>query len=152
MANNASDYLEDKILKHIFKNNGGAEYTPPAANSGNNDSDGIFVSLHTGSPADDNSGSNEVSASGTSYARSNASDALTFSITQSSGTTTATNVQAIPFPQATGNYSGTVTHIGIYDALTGGNLLFHGALTVSKTITTGDTFQINAGALTITLE
>ena len=152
MANNASDYLEDKILKHIFKNNGGAEYTPPAANSGNNDSDGIFVSLHTGSPADDNSGSNEVSASGTSYARSNASDALTISITQSSGTTTATNVQAIPFRQGKGNYSGTVTHIGIYDALTGGNLLFHGQLTVSKTITTGDTFQINAGALTITLE
>ena len=51
MANNASDYLELKVLKHIFKNNGGAEFTPPAANSGNNDSDGIFVSLHTGSPA-----------------------------------------------------------------------------------------------------
>jgi 2-keto-4-pentenoate hydratase len=45
-----------------------------------------------------------------------------------------------------------VTHIGIYDALTGGNLLFHGALTVPKTVTTGDTMQINAGALTITME
>ena len=152
MANNASDYLELKVLKHIFKNNGGAEFVPPAANSGNNDSDGIFVSLHTGSPADANDGSNEVSASGTAYARSNASDALTFSFTQSSGTTTAANVQAIPFAQATANYNAQVTHIGVYDALTGGNLLFHGALTVPKTVTTGDTFQINAGALTITLE
>ena len=77
---------------------------------------------------------------------------VTFSFTQSSGTTTAANVQAIPFAQATANYNAQVTHIGVYDALTGGNLLFHGALTVPKTVTTGDTFQINAGALTITLE
>lgn len=143
MANNASDYLELKLLQHIFANNGGAAFTSPADND-------IYVSLHTGSPADDNSGSNEIS--GASYTRSNASNALTWTVSQSSGTTTAVNDQAIPFPQATGNYSGAVTHIGIYDAETSGNLLFHGALTVSKTVTTGDTFQINAGALTITLE
>ena len=83
-----------------------------------------------------------------SYARSNASDTLTFTVTGNS----ATNNQAIVFPQATANYDGEVTHIGIYDAKTGGNLLFHGALTVPKTVTTGDTMQINAGALTITME
>lgn len=150
MANNASDYLEDKILKHIFANNGESAFTPPAANTGGNDNDGIFVSLHTGSPADANDGSNEITLG--SYARSNASDTLTFSVTQTSGTTTAANDQAIVFPQATANYDAAVTHIGVYDRLTSGNLLFHGALTVSKTVTTGDTFQINAGALTITLE
>lgn len=149
MANNASDYLEEKLLNHIFGYNNSASadetYTPPADNS-------IYVSLHTGSPADDNSGANEVSASGTAYARSNASNALTWTVSQSGGTTTATNDQAIAFPQATANYNADVTHIGIYDAATSGNLLFHGELTVDKTVTTGDTFQINAGALTITLE
>ena len=145
MANNASDYLELKLLQHIFANNGGSAYTSPAT-------DAIYVSLHTGSPADANDGANEVVVGSTSYARSNASGALTWTVSQSSGTTTAVNDQAIAFPQATANYNADVTHIGIYDAATSGNLLFHGALTVSKTVTTGDTFQINAGALTITLE
>ena len=147
MANNASDYLEQKLLEHIFSNNGGAAYSAPADNS-------IYVSLHTGSPADDNSGANEVVVGSTSYARSNASNALTWTVSQAGGVTTATNDQAIPFPQATANYNADVTHISIYDSATvgGGNLLFHGALTVTKTVTTGDTFQINAGALTITLE
>jgi len=153
MANNASDYLEEKLLNHIFGYNKSASsdetYTPPADNS-------IYVSLHTGSPADDNSGANEVEvgsgATATAYARSNASGALTWTVSQSGGTTTATNDQAIAFPQATANYNADVSHIGIYDASSSGNLLFHGSLTVTKTVTTGDTFQINAGALTITLE
>jgi len=149
MANNASDYLESKLLNHIFANNGGSEYNTagglPADNS-------IYVSLHTtAGPLDDNSGTGTEITLG-SYARSNASNALTWTVSQAGGVTTATNDQAIPFPQATANYDGQVTHIGIYDASTSGNLLFHGALTVAKTVTTGDTFQINAGALTITLE
>lgn len=148
MANNASNYLENKLLGHIFKNNGGAEFTPPKANSANDNTDGIFISLHsTAGPTDDNSGTGTEITLG-SYARSNASDTLTFTISGNS----ATNDQAIVFPQATANYDAQVTHIGIYDALTGGNLLFHGALTVPKTVTTGDTMQINAGALTITME
>lgn len=139
MANNASDYLENKLLNHIFANNGGATYSAPATNA-------IYVSLHTGSPADDDSGANEITLG--SYTRSNASNTLTWTVTGNS----ATNDQAIVFPQATANYDGAVTHIGIYDASTAGNLLFHGALTVSKTVTTGDTMQVNAGALTITME
>ena len=145
MANNASNYLESALLNHIFSNNGGAAYSAPADNS-------IYVSLHTtAGPLDDNSGTGTEITLG-SYARSNASNTLTWTVSQSGGTTTATNDQAIPFPQATANYDGQVTHIGIYDNSTGGNLLFHGALSVPKTVTTGDTFQINAGSLTITLE
>lgn len=145
MANNASNYLESALLNHIFSNNGGAAYSAPADNS-------IYVSLHTtAGPLDDNSGTGTEITLG-SYARSNASNTLTWTVSQSGGTTTATNDQAIPFPQATANYDGQVTHIGIYDASSGGNLLFHGALSVPKTVTTGDTFQINAGSLTITLE
>jgi len=45
---------------------------------------------------------------------------------------------------------GTITHFGIFDALTTGNLLVHGALTTSKTIDTGDVFKIASGSLTVT--
>ena len=150
MANNASDYLEKEILNHIFGNNANAgnsstSYSAPATNS-------IYVSLHTtAGPLDDNSATATEITLG-SYARSNASNNLTWSVSQAGGVTTATNDQAIAFPQATANYDGQVTHIGIYDASSAGSLLFHGALTVAKTVTTGDTFQINAGALTITLD
>ena len=66
----------------------------------------------------------------------------------SSGTVTWTT--------ATANY-GTVTHVAIMDtdstsdSAGAGNVLFYGALTSSKTIETGDTFQITAGSLTVSL-
>ena len=108
MANNASNYLENALLNHIFANNGGVTYTPPLANSADDDTDGIFLSLHTtAGPLDDNSGTGTELTLG-SYARSNASDTLTFTVTGNS----ATNNQAIVFPQATANYDGEVTHIG----------------------------------------
>jgi hypothetical protein len=48
---------------------------------------------------------------------------------------------------------GTITHIAILDGSTAGagNVLFYGAVTTSKTIDTGDTFQVSAGNLTIAL-
>ena len=147
MANNASNYLELALLNHIFGPNANASnsatsWTAPVDNA-------IYVSLHTADPTDAGSGA-EVSGNG--YARSNASDSLTWTVAAAGGTTTAKNDQAIAFPQATGNYSSNVTHIGIWDAASSGNLLFHGELTTAKTVTTGDTFQINASALVITLE
>jgi len=47
------------------------------------------------------------------------------------------NNGAITFPSPTASW-GTVTHFGIFDAASSGNLLFHGALTASKTINSGD--------------
>ena len=127
----ASDYLEDALLDHVL---GGTTYTQPA---------NIYLSLHTGSPADDNSGANEISTSGTAYARQ------TLSFAAASGGSASTNA-TVTFSAATANW-GTISHIGIYDASTAGNLLFHGAVTTSKTIETGDTFQVSSGNLTITL-
>ncbi|MGB2469903.1 MAG: phage tail fiber protein, partial [Flavobacteriales bacterium] len=46
-----------------------------------------------------------------------------------------------PPTQATGAW-GTITHFGIFDASSSGNLLYHGALTASKTIATGDVLKI----------
>ena len=137
----ASNDLEVKILKHIFTNvstNGGA-YTAPSS---------VFVSLHTGSPAEDNSGSNEISGSG--YAR----QSVTFGdvATDGSNNTSVSSNATVQFPAASGNYSADVTFIGIYDAVSGGNLMFFGSLSTQKTVTTGDVFQINSGSLTITLD
>ena len=126
----ASDYLELKLLDHSL---GTTAYTAPT---------NVYVGLHTGSPGDDASGGNEISGNG--YARKVASFA---SASAGSASTDAT----VTFDAATGNW-GTISHVAIYDALTSGNLLYHGAVTTSKTIESGDTFQISSGNLTISLD
>jgi hypothetical protein len=44
-----------------------------------------------------------------------------------------------------------VAYIGLRDASSGGNLLYHTALDASKTIATGDVFRIAIGSLTVTI-
>jgi hypothetical protein len=125
-----SDYLEDKVLEHVF---GGNAYTAPST---------LYVALYTSAPSDTGGGT-EVSGGG--YVRKTA----TFNV---SGTnpTTASNAAAIEYPTATANY-GTVTSVGIFDALSGGNLLAYANLTASKVVSTGDVFRFNAGDLDVTL-
>ena len=125
-----SNYLETKVLDHVF---GGTAYTAPTT---------LYLALHTANPDEDNSGT-EVTTTGTAYVRK----AVTFT---TSGATTS-NDAAVEFPTATANY-GTVTHCGVYDALTGGNLLAYAALTSSKVIETGDVFRVPTGDLDITLD
>ena len=125
-----SDYLETKVLDHVF---GGTAYTAPGT---------LYLGLHTSNPGEDDSGT-EVSTSGTAYARQ------TVAFTTSGDTTS--NTAAVEYPAATASY-GTVSHVGVYDALTAGNLLAYGALTTSKAIATGDVLRIPAGDLDITLD
>ena len=125
-----SNYLETKVLDHVF---GGTAYTAPAT---------LYLSLHTANPDEDGSGA-EVSTTGTAYARQ------TVAFTTSGNTTS--NTSAVEYPTATANF-GTVTHVGVYDASTGGNLLCYAALTSSKTIETGDVFRVPAGDLDISLD
>ena len=101
-----------------------------------------YIALFTSNPDEDASGT-EVSASGTAYARQSA----TFTV---SGTE-ATNSAAIEFPTATASY-GTVTHIGVYDAASAGNLIAYAALTTSKAIDTGDVLRLPANDLDITMD
>ena len=63
---------------------------------------------------------------------------------------TASNTAAIEYATATADY-GTVVAMGVYDALTSGNLLAYGTLTTSKTVSNGDVFRFNASAIDITL-
>ena len=122
-----SDYLENEILDHIL---GTGSYTMPSA---------VYVGLSTGSFNDDNSG---TELTGNNYAR----EAITF-CAASSGT--ASNNAAVEFNAATGSW-GTVSHFGIFDAASSGNLLIHGALTASKVIETGDILKIAIGDMDIT--
>jgi hypothetical protein len=101
-----------------------------------------YVALFTSNPAEDASGT-EVSTSGTAYAR----QSVTFSVSGN----TATNTAAIEFPTATASY-GTVTHVGVYDASTAGNLIAYAALTTSKAIDTGDVLRLPANDLDVTMD
>jgi len=130
MAGSYSDYLEDKILKHVFTN---TAYTSPSA---------VYVALFTVAP-DDTGGGTEVSTSGTAYVRK----AATFSV---SGTaTTASNSAVVEFDTATASW-GTIVAFGIYDASSAGNLLCWADLTTSRAIDSGDIARFPVDSLTIT--
>ena len=101
-----------------------------------------YIALFTSNPAEDASGT-EVSTSGTAYARQSA----TFTVSGNE----ATNSGAIEFPTATASY-GTVTHIGVFDAASAGNLIAYAALTTSKAIDTGDVLRLPANDLDITMD
>ena len=124
-----SNYLENVIINHFLRN------TPTSSPSA------VYLALYTSDPTDADTG---TEVSGGSYAR----QAITFSA-PSNGSTS--NSSTITFPTATGNW-GTITHMGIRDDSSGGNLLFYGPLTTSKTITTGDQFIVNSGNLTVTID
>lgn len=127
----ASNYLELKLLDHAL---GTASFTAPS---------NVYLGLFTSDPTDADSGT-EVTTIGSAYTR----ETITFDAAASGS---AASAATVTFSAATANW-GTITHIGIYDASTAGNLLFHGAVTTSKTIESGDTFQVSAGNLTISLD
>jgi hypothetical protein len=56
---------------------------------------------------------------------------------------------AIEFDEATGS-QGTITHAYIFDAETGGNLVWSAALTASKAIVSGDTPRFPAADFAVT--
>lgn len=123
-----SNYLENAMINAVLRN---TSYTSPAT---------VYVGLHTADPTDAGTG---TEVSGGSYARTS----VTFG-SPSNGV--STNSAAVEFPQATADW-GTVSHIGIWDASSTGNLLFHTALDTSKAIATGDIFKIASGNLSVTL-
>ncbi len=126
-----SDYLEKKLLDHVLTN---APYTPPAS---------VYLALFISVPTDAGTG---TEVTGGDYARQK----ITFG-TATSPSGTSKNIAAINFPVATANW-GTVTHVGIYDAATAGNLLFHGALNTPRTINIDNQLCILAEELVVILD
>ena len=125
-----SNYLEVALLNGTLN---GTTYTAPAA---------VYVALYTTDPTDADTG---TEVSGGSYART----AVTFATASGTSGSVASNADCT-FTQATGSW-GTVGWIGLMDASSGGNLLYHTALDVAKTIDSGDIFKIASGSLTVTL-
>jgi len=123
-----TDFMENKIIDHMLRNQA---YTPPST---------VYVALFT-SATSDAGGGTEVS--GGSYAR----QAVTLGAASGGA---SENSADITFPQATADW-GTITHVGLMDALTGGNMLMHSPLDASKTVNNGDTFKINTGDLDVTV-
>lgn len=124
-----SDYLENALLDATLRN---LPYTSPAS---------VYLGLHVSSTNDDNSG---TEVSGGNYARTE----ITFGVPNNGS---VANDATVTFPTSTASW-GTVTHFGIYDQGSGGNLLYWGALSVSKTVDSGDIFTVPTGNLTVTLQ
>lgn len=140
-----SNYLENKLIDEIFR---GQAFTVPTT---------LYIGLLTAAPTDAGGG---TEVTGGAYARASiASSLANWAGTQSTGSTTASsgtggttsNNAVINFPTPTATWN-TVTHFGIYDAATAGNLLFWGALTTAKTVNIGDIVQFPAASLSFTLD
>lgn len=132
-----SDFLENKLLDHAFRN---TAYTPASA---------LYLALFTAAPTDAGPGAGEVSTSGTGYARQSITPSTGFSAAASGS---IANTGTISFAAATASW-GTITHFAIFDSASGAtNMLAWGALTASKTVGSGDTASFAAGQLTITLD
>ena len=123
-----SNFLENALINATLR---ATTYTSVAT---------VYVSLWTSDPTDAGSG---TEVSGGSYART----AVTFAAPSNGATT---NNADVTFPTATASW-GTVGWIGINDAATSGNLLYHTPLDTSKTIDSGDIFKISTGNLSVTL-
>ena len=160
----ASNYLEDKLLDHVLNfGNGsltvgsGRGFAAPAtvyvalfADSGS----GVAAALESntsGTDATSKFGYYEINNG--SYAR----QTITFANAGASTTGTISSNATVSFPVATANYQtagstgNVVTHLALMDASTSGNVLFYGALTTNKTVSSGDQFTISSGNLSINL-
>lgn len=128
-----SNYAEAAILNYFFRT---AAVTRPTA---------WYIALYKSDPTDDNTGT-EVSGGG--YARRS----VTFNApAQVDGKGQIANSAIVEFPEATADW-GEVTHFGVFDALTGGNLLGSGQLKTSRIYLTGDMPKFKAGEVKVDLD
>lgn len=140
MAGNKSAYLEKAILDFLLS---GVAFTQPTT---------VYLGLSTSafSTAATGSAMNEVSASGTAYARVAVTcNTTNFPAATGSNPASKSNGVVFTFPTATASW-GTIQSAYILDASSGGSILYGADLTSSKTITTGDTATYAVGALVIT--
>jgi hypothetical protein len=132
----ASDFLEAEILDQIF---GASAYVAPVT---------LYVALSTTAPTE--AGASFTEPVGNGYARVAVTNNLTNFPAAVAGA--KSNGTQITFPAATGAGWGTLTHFGIWDASSGGNLLCFAPLTASVLVVAGDTPRFPIGDLDITLD
>ncbi len=127
-----SDYCENKILDHLF---GKGDYVPPT----------IYVGLSASDPTDSGAGLSEPSGNGYARVETAASD------WNVAGGGLLDNANTITLGPATADW-GTLTHFALFDASSGGHLLVHGALTLPKTVASGDMARFAGGEIDVTLD
>jgi len=154
----ASNHLENELLDHVLGGGGARAYTAPGT---------VYVALFSdSSPAAAGtaleSGTNDTTSSSNwgYYEISNgnyARQSVTFANAGATTTGTIESDVTVSFPVATADYEtdgstgNVVTHLAIMDAATAGNVLFYGALSVSKTVSAGDQFTISQSNLSVSL-
>lgn len=146
MAGGFGNTFKKAIADHVFR----------AANGpmgGTATTTTIYVSLHTASPGDDGQTANEVSTSGTAYAR----QAITitggagFAAATTANPSVTSNSGAVTYATATGSGFGTVTHFGLWNHVSNtaaANFIGAAALTASQAVAAGNTASFAAGAIT----
>lgn len=124
-----SNYMEAQIVEHFLRNNA---LTSPT---------NVYLALFTSDPTDDGSG---TEASFTNYVRVvSAWTAFASGVTK--------NVSSIAFP-GNGGADVTITHVALFDAITTGNMLIHGALDASKLLGAADVLAFAANGLEFELD
>lgn len=136
-----SNYTEANIIETTLR---GAAFPVPA---------GIYLALATADITDANITANEATtAAWPAYARQDAAAAGAISSGWAAAADgVSTNAKVLTYAANNGAASVTITHIGIYDALTGGNLLYHAPLVSPKTLLVGDVLSFGIAALTVTV-
>jgi hypothetical protein len=152
----ASNFLENKLVDWFFR--GQAISITGASAAAGTGPTALYVGLLTAAPSDVGGG---TEVTGGSYARvtvnSNttnwaATNGATSTVNPSTGTGgTTSNNAVISFPSPSADW-GTVTHFGIYDATSAGNLLFWGPLSSSKAVFTGDAVSIQISQLQVQMD
>jgi hypothetical protein len=132
MANTASNYQQANRLNWL---KGTAYPAAPAT---------TYIALFTVAPTNAGGG---TEVSGGSYARQAVASSAWAALSGTSPTQTS-NANVIDFGVTTGAW-GTAVAFGLFDAATGGNLLWWSALTANKTINSGDDVNFQIGALVV---
>lgn len=131
-----SDYLENKLVNTTLR---GENFTAPTT---------VYLALFTSDPTDADTGSELADSAYIRQDMAKGEAVSTGWAAPSNGVTS--NAKLIQFPPIA---DGTVviTHYALYDAQGGGNMLYHSALTTSKTMEISDVVSFDIGALTVTL-
>ncbi len=139
----ASDYTEINILAAVLR---GTAFPAPS---------GAYVALFTADPTDAGSGAEVDTANWPAYARQDAAAGAAIATgwsapADASGKRQSTNAKKLTFGKNLGS-DVVVSHFGIMDAASSGNLLYHKALVASKTIGLNDDLSFGIGALKVDL-
>ena len=136
-----SDYLEAKVLDHTLR---GASMPLPS---------GIYAALFTADPTDAATGPECTTVAWPAYQRRDAAvgGAIGTGWSAPAGGI-VTNAKLIAFPANNGTNPVTVTHVALFDAQTGGNMLYSTPLASAKVLQTGDVLSFDIGALSVQME